>query len=202
MNHGETQSGIEVARRQIERCIQLECDKVLANADRMNQCYVDMNWYALYVVVRHEKKVQSALSRKNVQNFLPLKESLQWWKDRRKKVFFPLFPGYLFVRIAMAEKLNVINTAGVVSLVGTGNAPAPVSVDQIDAIKALIDKSIPFEEEIYTGIGRSVVVRRGPLRGIEGRILETRGKCRLFLSIDIIQRSVSAEVNLNDVELI
>ncbi|MCI0616723.1 UpxY family transcription antiterminator [bacterium] len=168
----------------------------------MNQCFLDPNWYALYVIVRHEKKVQSALLRKNVQNYLPLKESLQWWKDRRKRVLFPLFPGYLFVRIALAEKLSVLNTAGVVRLVGTGDAPSPVSTDQIDAIKRLIENSVPLEEEIYSGIGRRVVVRRGPLRNIEGRILEIRGNCRLILSIDIIQRSVSAEVNLNDVEMI
>lgn len=184
------------------RCSQVECDNVFSSADQMPRCSLDPNWYALYVIVRHEKKVQSALLKKNVQNYLPLKESLQWWKDRRKKVLFPLFPGYLFIRISLAEKLNVLNTAGVVRLVGTGDGPSTVSIDQIDAIKTLIDNNVPFEEEIYSSIGRSVVVRRGPLRGIVGRILEIRGKCRLILSIDIIQRSVSAEVNLNDVEMI
>jgi transcriptional antiterminator NusG len=180
----------------------VECNTIFSNTDGMNQCSLNPNWYALYVNVRHEKKVQSALLRKNVQNYLPLKESLQWWKDRRKRVLFPLFPGYLFVRIALAEKLSVLNNAGVVRLVGTGNTPSPVSSDQIDAIKRLIQNSVPFEEEIYSGIGSRVVVRRGPLRNTEGRILEIRGKCRLILSIDIIQRSVSAEVNLNDVEMI
>jgi transcriptional antiterminator NusG len=174
---------------------------VFGRENRMNQCFMDMQWYALYVVVRHEKKVQSALLRKHIQNYLPLKESLHWWKDRRKKVFLPLFPGYLFVLMEMAERLNVLNTAGVVRLVGT-DTPTPVSADQIDAIKRLIENTIPFEEEIYSGIGRKVIVRRGPLRGIEGRILEIRGTCRLILSIDIIQRSVSAEVNLSDVEMI
>lgn len=173
-----------------------------AHEDRINQCSLDMKWYALYVVVRHEKKVQSALLRKNIQNYLPLKESLNWWKDRRKKVSLPLFPGYLFVHISMAERFSVLNTAGVVRLVATGDTPTPVSVDQIDAIKRLIENGIPFEEEIYSGIGKSVTVRRGPLRGIEGRILEVRGTCRLILSIDIIQRSVAAEVNLSDVEMI
>jgi len=161
-----------------------------------------MEWYALYVVVRHEKKVQSALLRKNIQNYLPLKECLHWWKDRRKRVFLPLFPGYLFVHMSIAEKFTVLNTAGVVRLVGTGDTTTPVSVEQIDAIKRLIENSIAFEEEIYSGSGKRVTVRRGPLRGIEGRILEVRGTCRLILSIDIIQRSVAAEVNLNDVEVI
>jgi transcription termination/antitermination protein NusG len=180
----------------------LECVNLFAHDDRMNPCSLDMKWYALYVVVRHEKKVQSALMRRNIQNYLPLKESLHWWKDRRKKVSLPLFPGYLFVHMSMAEKFSVLNTAGVVRFVGTGDAPTPVGVDQIDAVKKLIANNIPFEEEIYTGLGKMVTVRRGPLRGIEGRILEIRGTCRLILSIEIIQRSVSAEVNLNDVEII
>jgi transcription termination/antitermination protein NusG len=180
----------------------LEYVSAFAHEDRMNQCSLDMKWYALYVVVRHEKKVQSALLRKNIQHYLPLKESLHWWKDRRKKVVLPLFPGYLFVHISMAERFSVLNTAGVVRLVATGDTPTPVSVDQIHAIKKLIENGIPFEEEIYSGIGKSVTVRRGPLRGIEGRILEVRGTCRLILSIDIIQRSVAAEVNLSDVEMI
>jgi transcription antitermination factor NusG len=157
-------------------------------------------WYALYVVVRHEKKVQSHLALKGIHNYLPLKDSIRWWKDRRKVVSFPLFPGYIFIRIAPAERLSALNTPGVVRLVGAGSDPSPVCTEQIEAIRGLIESRIPFEEELYLNLGRDVVVRRGPLRGLVGKVHEMRGKLRLILSVDLIQRSMSAEVGIHDVE--
>jgi transcription antitermination factor NusG len=168
-----------------------------------NSLSVNREWYAVYTVVRHEKTVNSALSEKNIDTFLPLREVISQWKNRRQRVQFPLFPGYLFVNIPLQDRWDVLNTRGVVRILGVGISgnPIPIPVEQINAIKSLLESRVGCDPYPYFTQGREVVVANGPLQGVRGRILERRGNYRLVLSIDIIQRSVSVEVDVRDIEL-
>ncbi|HSE42124.1 MAG TPA: transcription termination/antitermination NusG family protein, partial [Acidobacteriota bacterium] len=86
------------------------------------------DWYAVYTIVRHEKTANTMLAEKGIETYLPLREVRSRWKDRIKKIQLPLFPGYLFVCISNlpGERFNILNTQGVVRLLGTGSDPVPV----------------------------------------------------------------------------
>ncbi len=161
---------------------------------------IDKEWYAVYTVVRHEKSVNSALCEKNIETFLPVREVVSQWKDRRKRVQLPLFPGYLFVNTSLQDRhWDILNTRGVVRVLGTNGAPVPV--EQIYSIKELLDRNLKYDPYPYFTQGKEVVVINGPLQGIKGKIVDKRGSYRLILSVDIIQRSVGVEVNIRDVEM-
>lgn len=162
---------------------------------------INKDWYAVYTVVRHEKRVNNALAQKDIETFLPLREEVSQWKDRRKRIQFPLFPGYLFVNLLLLDRWKILNTRGVVRILGINGAPIPVPVEQIEAIKRLLESKLKFDPYTYFTQGREVVVVNGPLQGIKGRILERRGDYRLILSVDMIKRSVSVQVDVKDVEL-
>lgn len=160
----------------------------------------DRAWYAVYTIVRHEKKVNEALMGKETVTYLPLAETLSRWKDRRKKVRIPLFPGYLFVNIDPKERRDVLSTRGVVSILGVNGAPVPIPDEQIDGLKKLLSSDYKYDPYPYFAEGREVVVVRGPLEGVRGRISERRGEFRLILSVDLLRRGVSVEVDVRDVE--
>ncbi|MGB7293156.1 MAG: UpxY family transcription antiterminator [Thermodesulfobacteriota bacterium] len=159
------------------------------------------SWFALYTKARHEKKVNEALAGKNLEAFLPLRNVINRWKDRKKEIQLPLFPGYLFVRMEPDDRFNVLNTRGVVRILGNKGNPMPVPVEEIEATKTLLESGLRYEPFSYLTEGKEVVVIRGPLEGVGGRILQVRGATRLIISVNLIQRSVSVEVDVSDIEL-
>lgn len=162
-----------------------------------------MHWYAVYTQSRHEKKVYERLIKKNIETFLPLIERWSRRKDRRKKIKIALFPGYLFVRTRMDAYcyLEILKTDGVVRILGHNGQPEPIPHEQISAIQALIKNGITVTPCAYLKEGMKVRVVNGPLLGIEGILLKNRyKKHRLIISVDLLQESVSVEIDALDVE--
>jgi len=159
-------------------------------------------WFAVYTKSRHEKKVDWALTEKSVETFLPLLEVLVRWKDRNKSVHVPLFPGYLFVHIDPKERLDVLTTDGVVRILGSSGAPVPVPLREIESTRKLLRSGLKFKPFPYELEGKKAVIVSGPLEGARGKVLYTRGGCNLIMSVNLIRRSVSVEVDINDVEFV
>jgi transcriptional antiterminator NusG len=161
------------------------------------------NWFAVYTKSRHEKKVAANLKDKGVQVFLPLRNVLSRWKDRRKEVLLPLFTGYLFVHIVPEEnRLNVLKTPGVVALISDRAGPLPVPEEQILAIQKLVDSGIRYDPYPYVKEGMRIMIKRGPLRGTEGILIGKRKKHLLVLSVDLIQQSAALEINIADTDVV
>jgi transcription antitermination factor NusG len=112
-----------------------------------------MHWYALYTKPRHEKKVNDQLEGKGIISFLPMVEQLRQWKDRRKKVWIPLFNSYVFVKIDLKDRYNALQTHGVVRLVSFGGEPAAIPDWQIEQLQQVIEKpdSLILEEYLREG---------------------------------------------------
>ena len=160
-------------------------------------------WYAVYVRSRHEFKVREEFLKSRIENFLPAVDRLRRWKDRKKLVTFPLFPGYLFVHIPGSRDavLSVLKTKGVVRFLGrTAGAPEPVPDMQVESLKTLVASGRDIEVYPYLHEGERVRIKWGPLAGIEGILKEKRGQHLLVLSIDILQQGASVRVDAADVE--
>lgn len=158
-------------------------------------------WFVACTIPRHEKQVAAQLNARSVENFLPVYEELHRWKDRRVKVLLPLFPGYVFVHIALLERLKVLMVPGVLRFVGFGGPPVALDATEMmrlrDGLTALRAEPHPFLK-----VGKKVRVRFGPLAGAEGILQQHRDRFRVVLSMDLIQRSVAVEVSLADLEIV
>jgi transcription antitermination factor NusG len=157
-------------------------------------------WHALYTCAQHERRVFEELERRSIESFLPLYESVRRWKDRQVRLDLPLFQGYVFVRIALQDKLRALEVPGVVRLVGFGGVPAPLPNEQVDAMRASMTRLLRAEPHAYLTAGRRVHVRRGPLQGLEGILIRRKSVFRLVVSVELIMRSVALEVDASDVE--
>jgi transcription antitermination factor NusG len=160
------------------------------------------NWYALYTVARHEKRVADQISQQGISCFLPLYSSVRRWKDRRKELALVLFPGYVFVQMALQHRLRVLQLPGAVRLVTFNGQPAPLPEIEIVHLQKQLSRCGNIEPHPYLSAGHRVRVRSGPLQGLEGIIQRAKDRCRIVLSIHLIMRSVVVEVDEGDVEFI
>jgi transcription antitermination factor NusG len=158
------------------------------------------NWYALCTCPRHEKRLAEEIRRRDLSCFLPLYRSIRRWKDRRKELEMVLFPGYLFVRMALANKLRVLQLPGALRLVSFNGQPAALPPGEIESLQNRLSHGSKLEPHPYLRRGRRVRIRRGPLEGFEGIVVRRKDSCRVVFSIDLIMRSVSVEVAALDLE--
>jgi transcription elongation factor/antiterminator RfaH len=161
-----------------------------------------MPWYAIYTKPRHEKKVYQQLVEKDIVVFLPMTKSLRQWKDRRKWVEMPLFTGYVFIDILLKNKIEALQTHGVVKMVSFGGVPASIPDWQIEQLKKVISQPESLRLEQYLKKGDTVEVIAGPLKGVKGYLREIRGETRVAILIDGIYQSASFEVQKNFVKKI
>ena len=152
-------------------------------------------WVALQVKQRSEKLVAIALSSKGIEVFLPLYAARRRWSDRVKELQLPLFDGYVFSKLDLLYRMPVLTIPGVIQFVGIGKIPAPIEEEEIAALQSLIKSGLPAMPWPFLQMGQKVRVERGPLRDLEGILLQAKGSHRLVLSISLLQRSVAVEVD-------
>jgi transcription antitermination factor NusG len=160
----------------------------------------ETHWYVAQTCSRHEKKVNEQLLHRHVETFLPLYTAIHNWKDRRKKVDLPIFPGYLFVRIPLEERLRILELPGVVRFICSKGRPIPLSDDDIGALRNGLAKKVKAEPYPFLTVGQRVRVKSGPLEGMSGILIRKKQQYRVVLSLDPIGRSVAVEVDISDIE--
>ncbi len=159
-------------------------------------------WYAFVVRPRHEKKVKTYLDKKGVVNFLPLRKTLNQWKDRRRWVTSPMFSCYIFARIAYVNRFDVLTVPSVVRQVTFNNEPTPINDEEIEAIRMILASGQTFEIEDGLIPGAGVRILSGPLAGMEGRLAERRNQRWLVVTIEAINKSVLVDAGENRIEII
>ena len=160
-----------------------------------------MKWYAVHTRSRHEKQVDLFLSERGIETFLPLVHTLSRRRDRKKYVDIPLFPGYLFVCTEKVRLYDVKYTRGVTRIIGTDlDAPTPIPDKQILDIKSIMEREVKLDPFPYLKKGRMVRVKSGPLKGMEGILVERKGHYKLVIRIDLLQKGAAAEVYITDIE--
>ncbi len=153
-------------------------------------------WYALYTRSRHEKSVAEQLSEKGIEHLLPLYDVLSQWKDRKKLVRKPLFPGYLFVYIlGEADLAAAQHTRGVVHVVSNGAGPVSIPEQQVESVRRMVEASVDVDPWPALKRGQRVRVRTGPLQGVEGYVSRRKGVHRIVVTVDLLGQGVAAEIN-------
>lgn len=164
--------------------------------------FYEQRWYAAYTCAQHEKRVAEQFTKRALENFLPQYESVRRWKDRRVKLQLPLFPGYVFVRIALCDRLRALETPSVVRLVGFNGRPTALPDKEMEALRACVAARLAAEPHAYLTVGRRVRIKTGPLAELEGVLIRKKNSLRVVLSLDLIARSAAVEVDAADVERI
>ena len=159
----------------------------------------DVRWFALWTRSRHEQVVREQLQQRHIEAFLPTVTKWSRWKDRKKKIDWPLFPGYCFARFRVNERLPVLKCTGVVNIISFEGEPAPIPDHEIEGIRLLVESDLAYDPVPLIREGMMVEVIHGPLKGVVGRLIRKNEKARLILSVDLIGQGVSVEVDAADV---
>jgi transcription antitermination factor NusG len=162
--------------------------------------WAEQHWYAAYTCAHHEKRVAEQLAERDVTHFLPLYSSVRRWKDRRVRLTLPLFPGYVFVRLALQDRLRVQEIPSLVRLVGFGGSPSALPEKEIELLRSSLADEVHAEPHPFLIVGRRVRIVRGPFASFEGILQRKRNNFRLIISVELIQRSFAVNVDAADVQ--
>jgi transcription antitermination factor NusG len=158
-------------------------------------------WFAVYTTCRHEKRIAQHLTLREIEHYLPLYRADRKWRDgSRVTVEFPLFPGYIFVRINRSDRVSVLSVPGALAVVGgTGGNPAPLPDAAIEALRAGL-REHRIEPHPLLRVGESVRIRAGAFAGMTGIVVRKKSGFRIVLTLEQIMQSIAVELNEEDVE--
>jgi transcription antitermination factor NusG len=158
------------------------------------------SWFAIWTRSRHEHVVRDQIELRHFDAFLPTITRWSRWKDRKKKIDWPLFPGYCFARFEEQQSLAILKCTGVVNIVSVEGRPAPIPDHEIDGIRRLLESDLQYDPCPLIQEGMLVEVTHGALKGVVGRLVRKGAHARLILSVDLIGQGVSVEVDAADVK--
>ena len=164
--------------------------------------FSDLSWYAVQTSYRSEQRVAQALTTKGLNTYLPLLRVVRQWTDRKKTIDVPAFSGYLFVNYepTLRNRVKVLETNGVVRMVGGNHSPSPIPVEEIEVVRRTLSSGVACDRCDALTPGAKVRVVRGPLAGVQGQLVRIKNSLRLVVAISVFSQAISAELGLNDVE--
>lgn len=164
------------------------------------ELYAERRWYACYTRARHEKRVERVLRERGIESFLPLVPRLQQWKDRKKRIEFPLFPSYVFGRFTLKEVHAVLTAPGVSTIVRINGYPTPIPDREVENVRrfaaAIAASGVEPEAVPYVREGDWVRVVDGPFCGVEGIVVERRGRHRVLVGLHAIGRGLEVDIDV------
>jgi transcription antitermination factor NusG len=175
-------------------------DRTVAYPDVASSSETAKNWFAVFTVPRHEKRIQQHLHLRQIENFLPLYQKQRQWKDGSKGTLqLPLFSTYIFVRIGCGERSPVLKVPGVISIIGGGLQPMPIPDSYIHFLREGLRHG-KIEPYPYLAVGTRIRIRSGVMAGMEGVLLRKKNNFRVVLTVEMIMKSVIVEVEMEDIE--
>lgn len=156
---------------------------------------LEFPWFALRVRSNYERVAAIHLRDRGFEEFSPTYKTERQWSDRKKQIDAFLFPGYVFCRLNPTDRLPVLTIPGVVGLVGFGKGPTPIPQNEIESVRRMVGSGLLVAPWPFLSAGEAVLIERGPLAGVEGILKEVKKSFRLVVSVHLLQRSVSVEVD-------
>lgn len=158
------------------------------------------DWFAVRVRSNFEQSTAKSLTMRGISCFLPMYRARRQWSDRIKVIELPLFSGYLFCQLAERRFLPVLETPGVVRVIGNGPEPVPVEQDEMRALHRIVGSGRELQPWPYLTAGRRVRLRTGALRDVEGILTDTAGSDQVVVNIELLRRSVAVKIDRLDLE--
>lgn len=174
-------------------------DKQLSLNSAISRSADDRNWHAVFTVPQHEKSVVKHLDLREIESFLPVYETARHWKNRQKmKLVLPLFPTYLFVRINSRERVKVLQSPGVLQIVGNGRCSYIPDVE-VDFLRSGFcrQRIEPYRELV---VGKKVCIKRGVMQGLQGTLVRKNNSMRFVLTVELINQHAAIQVDAEDLE--
>lgn len=165
----------------------------------MNPVLREPAWFALRVRPNHERTAERSLRSRGFESYLPLQRVRRRWSDRIKDLEAVLFPGYVFCRFGYADRMGVLNSPGVRSVVGAGSDPTPVEESEIEAVRALLKSGRPVTGLPYIEAGQRVMIRDGPLQSLRGVVVRVKDAWHVVVSVEAIHCSIAIELDTDAV---
>jgi transcription antitermination factor NusG len=165
----------------------------------MQQSNGRKQWYALQLKTRFERVVAQHVRGKGYEEYLPTYRSRRHWSDRTKEIELPLFPGYIFCKFDVIDRLPLLTIPGVRSVVSFGGSPLPVAEQEIVAVQRIVKSGMQYGPWPGVSAGQAVQVKYGPLRGLEGTVVQVKKNYHLVISVNLLQRCVSVEIDRDSV---
>jgi transcription antitermination factor NusG len=156
-------------------------------------------WYALYTKFQHEKSAAALLAKKNLEVLLPVYRAVHRWKDRKQTLTLPLFPCYMFVRMDLDRKLDVVQTPGIRWLIENAGRACPVPDVEIEAVQRVCSDTARVQPHPFLQQGDLVRVLTGALSGMEGILTRTKNQYRIVISVQLLQKSIAVEIDAANV---
>ena len=160
----------------------------------MNSGHYKKQWFTFYTKSKHEKLVYNSLVKQGYEVYLPLLKKRKKWSDRKKWVEFPLFKGYVFVKIEAKNEIPLLKTPGIVKMIKFGGKLAPVLEETIKSLKLIINGGYNPEPTDYFIKGDPVIIKDGPLKGIKGEVVRIENEKYFIIHIDSIRQTISLKI--------
>ncbi|MGA2084079.1 MAG: UpxY family transcription antiterminator [Terracidiphilus sp.] len=160
----------------------------------------DRQWFAVFTIPQNEKSVAKHLQMQEIESFLPVYETIRVWKNRQRvKVILPLFPNYLFVHINCRERTRVLQSCGVLRIVGNSRGPIPLPESEIEFLRSGFcgQRMEPYRELV---IGQKVRIKSGAMQGVQGTLVRKGNSLRFVLTLELINQHAAIQVNAGDLE--
>jgi transcription antitermination factor NusG len=159
-------------------------------------------WFALYTNSCQEKRVAEHCHVRDIESFLPVYRSIRRWRNGcTVNLERPLFTGYVFVRVNQTHRVRVLELPGVVSIVGAARQPTPLPDADIETLRNGVHL-LNAEPHRFLNVGERVKIRNGPLEGMTGIMVRKKNSLRVVLTLDLIMKSISVEVDGQDLEVV
>jgi transcription antitermination factor NusG len=197
-----TQFSVICAARRFSRrlCVNLETTDQIIGRQAFLGAARDRNWYAVYTVPQHEKSALKQLDLREVESFLPVYETVRVWKNRqRMKLILPLFPTYLFVRINSRERAKVLQSPGVLQIVGNSREGVPLPESEIEFLRSGFcrQRIEPYRDLV---IGEKVRIKSGVMQGLQGTLVRKSNSMRFVMTLELINQHAAVQVDAEDLE--
>ena len=163
-----------------------------------SELFETLRWYACRTRARAEKQAARSLVGRGVESYLPLIEQERQWSDRKKRVAFPLFPGYLFARFNLRMTHEVLSTPGIATILRTNGYPTPLRDEELQSVRILVTGVNAGHGRPRTvenlEVGQEVIVTEGAFAGMRGLLIEGRGRARVAVRLSVLRQAVSVEL--------
>ena len=157
-------------------------------------------WCVVYTLPRHEKAVANRLISQQIASYLPLYSAVHCWNHRRVEVELPLFPGYVFVRMLLSDRIRILSRPGIIRLLSVNGNLAVFPDEEMENLQSSLAawKAKPYP---FLTSGKQVRIKSGPFAGLEGTILRRKGKMRLLVTLNLIQSAMLLELDAAEAQL-